>query len=95
MNILPGFSTSEEVSMMSSGQVITYAVEHYILIGLYIFLLFLVMMNFWNIIIQQQKYKSLPLLAFYIFAFIAIFLRLNVLIWYYLTNVITEFFSTV
>ena len=53
-----------------------YASEHYLLIGLNIFLLFLVTLNFWQILVRQKKYKTLPLLFFYIFALIAIVLRL-------------------
>ena len=74
---------------------IIYAVEHYILIGLYTFLLVLGLLNFWNVIIKQKKYKSLPLLAFYIFAFIAISLRLIILIWYYLPLTVIAVISTI
>ena len=53
-----------------------FVVEHYILIGLYTFLLVLVIVNIWTILIKQRRYKTLPLLAFYIFAFSTISLRL-------------------
>ena len=68
---------------MSSQEVKIYAAEHYCLIGLFFFLLVLVNMNMWNIIIQQKKYKTLPLLAFYIFAFLTISFKLVILIWYF------------
>ena len=67
MNILPGFESSF-TSNMSSTQVISYAVEHYLLIGLYVFLFVLVNLNVWIIIIRQNRYKNSPLLAFYVFA---------------------------
>ena len=53
-----------------------YASEHYLLIGLNVFLFFLVLLNIWQILVKQRRYKTLPLLFFYIFAFIAIALRL-------------------
>ena len=53
-----------------------YAVEHYILIGLYTFLLVLVIVNIWTILIKQRRYKTLPLLAFYIFTLLNIVFRL-------------------
>ena len=53
-----------------------YASEHYLLIGLNFFLFFLVLLNIWQILIKQRRYKTLPLLFFYIFAFIAIACRL-------------------
>ena len=92
MKILPNFYGS---FFMSSDQLIFYAVEHYILIGLYTFLLFLVLMNFWNVIIQQKKYKSMPLLAFYIFALIAIFFRIIILIWFYSNSEAASIISVV
>ena len=49
-----------------------YAVEHYLLLGLYAFLMLMVLVNTWTILIKQGKYKTVPLCAFYIFAFIAI-----------------------
>ena len=49
-----------------------YAVEHYLLLGLYAFLMSMVLVNIWTILIKQRRYKTVPLCAFYIFAFIAI-----------------------
>ena len=60
---------------------IVFAIEHYILIGLYAFLFALVNINVFQIIIRQRRYKTWPLLAFYIFAYIAITFRLIVMIW--------------
>ena len=75
--ILPGL-TREKANecQISDAQYISYAVEHYLLIGLYTFLLILVVANIWRILIKQGRYKTLPLLAFYIFSFLAIALRL-------------------
>ena len=63
-----------------------FAIEHYLLIALYFILLALVLVNIWQVIIKLRKYKYLPLLMFYIFAFMAIFFRLLVLIWEYTVN---------
>ena len=60
---------------------IVFAIEHYILIGVYAFLFALVNINVFQIIIRQRRYKTWPLLAFYIFAYIAITFRLIVMIW--------------
>ena len=74
---------------------IYYAVEHYILIGVYTFLLVLVLVNFWNIIIRQKRYKSWPLMAFYIFAFLAILFRLVVSIWCWVDSIVFSVIATV
>ena len=74
---------------------IYYAVEHYILIGVYTFLFVLVLVNFWNIIIGQKRYKSWPLMAFYIFAFLAILFRLVVSIWCWVDSIVFSVIATV
>ena len=61
---------------VTKAKVVIYAIEHYILIGLYIFLLGLAIFNIWTILIKQRRYKTWPLLFFYIFAYIAISFRL-------------------
>ena len=63
-----------------------FAAEHYLLIGLYTFALALATVNIWRILVKQRRYKTLPLLAFYICAFIAIALR-----WIYTIVVYTDF----
>ena len=57
--------------------------EHYILIGLYTFLFILAIVNIWNILIKQKRYKTLPLLGFYIFATLSIVFRIIyvILVW--------------
>ena len=51
--------------------------EHYILIGLYTFLFILTIVNILKILIRQRRYKTLPLLAFYVFTFLSIGFRLT------------------
>ena len=72
--ILPGFS--RESVEFTKAQVVIYALERYMLIGLHIFLLFLVVLNIWTILIKQRRYKTLPILAFYILSFLTIACRL-------------------
>ena len=74
VNLLPGYN--RESTRFTEGQFVAFTVERYVLIGLYAFLMFLVIVNIWTILIKQRKYKTLPLLAFYIFAFFAISFRL-------------------
>ena len=44
-------------------------------------MLYLTSSNIWKVIIKQKKYKTLPLLNFYIFAFLTVSLRLIYIIW--------------
>ena len=53
-----------------------YASLHYFVTFVYLLLLILVVANIWKIIIKQERWKTLPLLCFYVFAFIAISARL-------------------
>ena len=66
---------------MTSNQVKIYATEHYLLIALYTFLFALVNYNVYTILLRQQKYKTWPLLAFYIFTYMSITFRLIYLVW--------------
>ena len=75
MPILPGFE--DEQKEFTEGQLIVFAVEHYMLILLYFCLLCLIIYNVWCFLIGQKKYKTIPLLFFYIFAFFAVLLRLT------------------
>ena len=43
---------------------------------MYTMLVVLVLRNIWAIIIRQKEYKNLPILAFYMFALIAVSIRL-------------------
>ena len=75
VNIFPGYATSQW-NVMNSTENNIFITEHCVLIGLYFVLLILVLANIWVILIRQGKYKTLPLLAFYVFGSMAIFLRL-------------------
>ena len=81
VSILPGFS--RESSGFTMTQFTIYAVEHYILIGLYTFAFVLVIVDIWTILIRQKRYKTIPLSAFYVFSFFTILLRLIfiIIIW--------------
>ena len=61
---------------VSTTKVVLYSIEHFILIGLNILLLSLAIYNIWTILIKQKKYKTWPLLFFYIFTFITVALRI-------------------
>ena len=74
-----------------------FVVDQYCLIGLYTFLLILSSINIWTILIRQKRYKTLPLLVFYIFTFFGIALRLVFVIiqhthYYYLKNYVNDFY---
>ena len=75
---------------VSKTKVVIYAIEHYILIGLYIFLLGLAVFNIWTILIKQRRYKTWPLLFFYVFAFMAILFRLIWLFIEYIESIVVE-----
>ena len=74
--ILPGLDTDHYSNDLTEAQIVSFVVERYLLIGLYTFLFVLVIVNIWNILIKQKKYKTLPLTAFYIFAYFSITFRL-------------------
>ena len=71
---LPGSDTIQ-FGDYSKALIAFYATEHYILLGLYLFGIVLVTLNAWNILIKQGRYRTLPLLAFYIFAFLSLAIR--------------------
>ena len=72
---------------------IIFATEHYVLIGLYAFLFVLVNLNGWMIIIRQKRFKNLPLTSFYIFAYIAIAMRLIALVWEFENSAVMHIIS--
>lgn len=45
------------------------------------FLLLLILFNFWSILIKREKWRTLPLLLFYILSLIAVILRLAMMVW--------------
>ena len=56
---------------------------NYFLIGVYGFLVLLALRNIWVVVIKQREHKNLPILMFYVFALIAVALRLVYLIWFW------------
>ena len=55
----------------------------YLDIAEYGLLLLLALRNAWAILVKQGEYKNIPILMFYVFSLLAIFIRLVVLIWDY------------
>ena len=74
---LPGFN-QEYVEKLgwTKAQLVTYLLLDYTVIFLYAVLLALALRNVWLILVKQREYRNLPILMFYIFAFIALTLRL-------------------
>ena len=60
---------------MSTAGHIVFGVEHIIVMTLWAFLTWLVVSNIWLIMIKQKRWKTPPLLLFYVLTFIAIVLR--------------------
>ena len=56
---------------------------NYFLIGVYGYLVLLALRNIWVVVIKQREHKNLPILMFYVFALIAVALRLVYLIWFW------------
>ena len=70
MAYLPGFSTfAKEFTQVEE---VIYLIMHYIVIGLNIFVLYMILKNIWQIIIKKKKYENIPFLFFYMFSGIAI-----------------------
>ena len=83
---LPGSDTIQ-FEDYSKALIAFYATEHYILLGLYLFGIVLVTLNAWNILIKQGRYRTLPLLAFYIYAFLSLTVRTVYLIRFLIDDV--------
>lgn len=79
MAILPDFDVFKDE--MTESEYKIYGFVHYLLIIMYALLLCLCLTNIWRILIKQGKWKTLPLLAFYILSFIAIASREICNIW--------------
>ena len=56
------------------------------MIVIYGILVMLAFRNIWAILVKQQEYKNLPILMYYVFAIIAVFLRLIIIIWNWSSN---------
>ena len=67
----------------TQGELDAYLAVDYMLIGTYGILVVLALRNIWIVILRQQEYKNLPILMFYVFALIAVALRLVYLIWFW------------
>ena len=79
MAVLPGIKILSDL-LLSPIQIKVIVVENYLVVGVYAFLILLALVNIWQILIKQKKYKTLPLLFFYIYSFVAITLRVICLI---------------
>lgn len=76
---LPGFA-SVSPYFESQAQMVTYLCLHYLTILVYASVFALTCNNVWRILIKQREYKNLPILFFYVFALIAVPLRMLALI---------------
>ena len=70
----------------SVGQQIAYVCLDYLVIGLFMALLALCLHNIWSIVVLQREYKNLPIFLFYVFALIAIIIRIVWLLTFWIQN---------
>ena len=74
---LPGFKQKYVEKLgWSRAELVSYLFLDYTVIALYALLLALAFRNVWFILVKQREYRNLPILMFYIFALIAMTLRL-------------------
>ena len=76
------FFTAVVSPPFSKDQMTFLLIEHSIDTVLYGFLCVLVLINFWKIIVKQGKWRTLPLLLFYVLSLLAIYAKLPILIFY-------------
>ena len=77
MKFLPGhFEEFTDSTNWSQAQKITYLSLDYLLMAMYAMLILLVVRNIWAILMRQGEYKNIPILAFYVFALLAVSIRL-------------------
>ena len=81
--IFPGIEKLNTEYDFTETQFKIFFTEHLILTLLYAALFILVSVNIWIILVRQGKWRTLPLLLFYVMAFIAISTRLIACIWIY------------
>lgn len=93
--IIGSFETFADDLDWTQPQVIAMISTYYLLLATYGILLGLALRNTWVIIVKQKEYKNLPILMFYIFALIAIFLRLLLMVCWWMINPIFWFISLV
>ena len=83
MFLLPGIEFFCNIYNYSDEQFHCLVAMQYIVILLYSFLLILCLVNVWKILIRQGKWRTLPLLFFYIMSVIAISFRIVASIYYF------------
>ena len=83
MGYLLGFEEWADYWQWNREQRIVFILVIYIDILIYALIMVLILRNTWVVIIKQRVYKNLPILMFYIFAFIAVSIRLIDIIGYW------------
>ena len=81
MAFLPDFDKTLNANNWTKTQAIVIVATNYLVIALYSFLVMLALRNIWAILVRQREYKNLPILSFYIYALLAVSLRLVYIIW--------------
>ena len=83
MTYLPGFDNIWSTyfrERWTQAELVAYLSLAYLDIGVYSFSILLSLRNIWVILVKQKQYKNTSLLAFYVFSFVALILRLGNLI---------------
>lgn len=80
MAINPWLSNFQEEMTVTQYRV--FASIHYLVLLIFLLAFVLVIVNMWQILIKQAKWKTIPLLLFYVYAFICITLRVCCLVTY-------------
>ena len=88
MVLIPGSDYPSEKMLPTQRKI--YVLEHYILALLFMCLIALACMNIWKILIKQGKWRTLPLLFFYIFAMISNVFREVIIIGGFVTKPIID-----
>ena len=74
MTILPGFDKNVKPNMDET-QYRVFMSWHWLLILLFGALIIMTVANIWQILVKQERWRTSPLLFFYIFVFLAVLLR--------------------
>ena len=82
MAILPGFDENVK-PYLTNTQYGVFMTVHWLLIMFYAGLTVLIVINVWQILVKQGRWRKLPLLVFYIFVFMAVVLREFIMITMY------------
>ena len=86
MALLPDFDKTLHANDWTQTQAIVIVATNYLVIALYSFLVMLALRNIWAILVRQREYQNLPILSFYIYALLAVSLRLVYIIWRWTQN---------